>query len=266
MLRKRRIRPREVLNEIRSGISEAELRTKYRLSAKGIERLFSLLVANGTIDQSELFEKYPFYERKVTHAEQRFDPRISLKGLVYIHDVLMPSTGTLRDISEKGFRAAGIECNVGESKSLLLNFQPLIKADPVLVVAKCRWRQIRGQSQKYITAGFEILDISESDSKVLRSLIESLRARPPKTGREAECVPSQELQLQGGQPEQEVTRKRTVKTREIAEDIHSGIDDTLLMKRYELTRTQLDRILSKLKEKDLITEMQMYERTSLPDS
>ena len=176
MLRKRRIRPREVLNEIRSGISEAELRAKYRLSSKGIERLFNLLVANGTVNQSELFDKYPWYERKLSHVEQRWDCRVSLKGKVYIYDILRSSTGTLRDISENGFRAAGIECNVGESKSLLLDLQPLIKADPVLVVARCRWRELRGQTKKYITAGFEILDISESDAKVFRSLIESLRA------------------------------------------------------------------------------------------
>ena len=184
MIRKRKIRPREVLDEIRSGISEAELRTKYRLSAKGVERLFNLLVANGTIDQSELFQKYPLYERKVTHVEQRWEPRVSLKGKVYIYDVLRSSSGTLRDISEKGFRAAGINCSVGESKSLLIDLQPFIKADPVLVVAICRWAETRGNSRKYITAGFEIIEISDSDSKVLRSLIESLRPRPPKAAKE----------------------------------------------------------------------------------
>jgi hypothetical protein len=82
MLRKRRIRAREVLDEIRSGISEAELRSKYRLSSKGIERLFNLLVDNGTVDQTELLEKYPRYERKVNHVELPWDPRMSLKGKV----------------------------------------------------------------------------------------------------------------------------------------------------------------------------------------
>ena len=178
MLRKRRIRQREALNEIRSGISEAELRAKYRLSSRGIERLFNLLVASGTVDQSELFEKYPWYERKVSHVEQRWGPRVSLKGKVYVYDILRSSTGALRDISEKGFRAAGIECDIGESKSLLLDFQPLIKADLVLVVARCKWKETRGHTQKYITAGFEIVDISENDSKVLGSVIESLLSSP----------------------------------------------------------------------------------------
>jgi uncharacterized protein (DUF433 family) len=265
MIRKRKIRPREVLDEIRSGISEAELRTKYRLSVRGVERLFNLLVANGTVDQSELFEMYPFYERKLSHIEQRWEPRVTLNGKVYVYDVLRSSTGTLRDISEKGFRAAGINCSVGESKSLLIDLQPLIKADPVLVVARCRWAETRGHSRKYITAGFEILEISDSDAVVLRSLIELLRSRPPTAAKGPEWVTCQELPLQGEQHNGEGTRKRTVKTREIAEDIHSGIDDTLLMKKYELTRPQLDCILRKLKEADLITEMQMYERTSLPD-
>ncbi len=174
MLSKRTIRQRELLNEIHSGMSDAELRSKYRLSAKGIETLFNLLVAGGAIDQSELFGKYPWYERKVTHVDQRSEPRVGLKGTVYIYDVLRSSTGTLRDVSEKGFRVAGIECGIGETKGWLLDFEPLIKADPMLVVARCRWRETRGHSRKYITAGFEILDISENDSKVLRSLIKSL--------------------------------------------------------------------------------------------
>ncbi len=266
MIRKRKIRKREVLNEIRSGISEAELRTKYRLSAKGVERLFNLLVANGTVDQSELFKKYPFYERKVTHVERRSEPRVSLKGRVPVQDLLGSSTGTLRDISEKGFRVAGIKCEVGDSGSFLIDVEPLIKADPVLVVARCKWTEIRGHSAKYVAAGFEMLEVSERDSKVLRSLIELRRYCPLGTGRDPECVACRHLVPQGGQSEEDVTRKRIVKAREIAEDIHSGIDDTLLTKKYELSRTQLNCILGKLKEADLITEMQMYERTSLPHS
>jgi len=159
MLRKRTINQQQVLNEIRSGTSEAELKAKYRLSSRGIERVFNLLVANGTVDQSELFEKYPSYKRKVTHVEQRRAPRVSLKGKVYIYDILLSSIGTLRDISEKGFRAAGIECSIGESNSFLIDFQPLIKADLVLVVARCKWKETRGHTRKYLTAGFEILDI-----------------------------------------------------------------------------------------------------------
>ena len=188
MLRKRRIRPLEVLNEIRRGTTETELRVRFRLSSKGIERLFNLLVTKGSIDQSELFEKCPWYGQKVTQAERRWEPRVSLKGQVYIYDVLRSATGTLRDISGKGFRVAGIECKVGESKSLLLDLQSLIRADPILVVAKCRWKETRGHKQKYITAGFEILDISETDSKVIKSLIESLRTRAPGTGGDPQAL------------------------------------------------------------------------------
>ena len=174
MLRTRTISQQQVCDEISSGTSEAELRAKYRLTSRGIERVFNLLVANGTVDQSELFEKYPSYKRKVTHVEQRQAPRVSLKGKIYVYDISLALTGTLRDISEKGFRAAGIECSVGESNSFLIDFQPLIEADPVLVVAKCKWKETRGHAHRYLTAGFEILGISEKDSKVLRSLINSL--------------------------------------------------------------------------------------------
>jgi len=59
---------------------------------------------------------------------------------------------------------------------------------------------------------------------------------------------------------------RKLKAKDMAEDVYSGMGDTLLMKKYRLNSKQLESVLRKLLEADLITHMQLYERTSLSDS
>jgi hypothetical protein len=60
--------------------------------------------------------------------------------------------------------------------------------------------------------------------------------------------------------------KRTIKGKKIASDVHAGMGDTALMTKYDLTPKQLEKVLRMLLDYDLITHMQLYERTSLSDS
>jgi hypothetical protein len=60
--------------------------------------------------------------------------------------------------------------------------------------------------------------------------------------------------------------KKTVKGKKIARDVHAGMGDTALMEKYGLTPRQLEKVLRMLLDYDLITHMQLYERTSLSDS
>ncbi len=59
---------------------------------------------------------------------------------------------------------------------------------------------------------------------------------------------------------------KKIKAMDMAKDVHSGMGDTLLMLKYSLNPKQLEGVLRKLLEADLITHMQLYERTSLSDS
>ncbi len=60
--------------------------------------------------------------------------------------------------------------------------------------------------------------------------------------------------------------KRKIKAVKIASDVHAGMGDTYLMEKYDLTAKQLEQVLRKLLEVNLISDMQLYERTSLSDS
>ncbi|AFM26210.1 hypothetical protein [Desulfomonile tiedjei] len=59
---------------------------------------------------------------------------------------------------------------------------------------------------------------------------------------------------------------RKIGAKEITADIRAGMGDYQLMEKYRLSAKQLEIILRKLLEADLITHMQLYERTSLSDS
>ncbi len=60
--------------------------------------------------------------------------------------------------------------------------------------------------------------------------------------------------------------KRTISGKSIAADVVEGMGDTFLMERYNLTPNQLELVLRKLLDANLITDMQLYERTTLSDS
>ena len=60
--------------------------------------------------------------------------------------------------------------------------------------------------------------------------------------------------------------KRTISGKSIAADVVDGMGDTFLMERYNLTPNQLELVLRKLLDANLITDMQLYERTTLSDS
>jgi len=59
---------------------------------------------------------------------------------------------------------------------------------------------------------------------------------------------------------------RKINAKDVARDVQGGIGDTLLMEKYHLHPKQLESVLRKMVDADLITHMQLYERTSLSDS
>ncbi|MEM3421834.1 MAG: hypothetical protein QW315_06235, partial [Candidatus Hadarchaeum sp.] len=60
--------------------------------------------------------------------------------------------------------------------------------------------------------------------------------------------------------------RRKINAKEIAKDIHMGLNDLMLKEKYGFTAKQLEIILRKLLDANLITHMQLYERTMLSDT
>jgi Mor family transcriptional regulator len=60
--------------------------------------------------------------------------------------------------------------------------------------------------------------------------------------------------------------KRKIKAMELVQDLRKGMGDEDLMKKYEVSPNQFQKVLSKLVEAGLIDEMELFMRTSLTDS
>ncbi len=171
---KRQISGREILSDLRSGMGDSELQVKYKLSTKALLTIFRQLVACKAISHSELYALSSFYKDRIDRIRRRAYPRADLAVHVPVYDIGSGAAGVLRDISESGFRVAGIESSVGQARTFQIPIDMFMQADPLLVIAECKWVEMRRGSKEYFVAGFEIRDLSQSDSQILRNFIKFL--------------------------------------------------------------------------------------------
>lgn len=64
-MNKRRITAREILSDVRKGLSDPALMEKYKLSAQGLQSVFQKLLKAGIISQAEMDSRSPLSERTV---------------------------------------------------------------------------------------------------------------------------------------------------------------------------------------------------------
>ncbi len=170
----RRINGRDILNDLRLGMVDSELQVKYKLSGKALLAVYKQLVACKAISHSELYNISSSYRDRADRITRRRHPRANLAVRVPIYDMGSGAIGLLRDISEKGMRVAGIESSVGQSRTFQIPIDMFMQAEPLLIIAECKWVEMKGRHRKYPVAGFEIMDLSETDSLVLRNFIKFL--------------------------------------------------------------------------------------------
>ncbi|AFM26211.1 PilZ domain-containing protein [Desulfomonile tiedjei] len=176
-----------VLHDIRSGLGDNGIMAKHGLSQKSLETLFQKLLAAKLITHEELYRRSSLYKKKMDRIVSRSHLRAEIGVSIPIYDVTCGRVGLMRDISEKGLRVAGIPAEKGDERTFQIPVGMLMQADPLLVIAECRWVTIKGKERKYHVAGFEIKVVSMSDRRLLKSLVDLLLARAAsgKSGRES---------------------------------------------------------------------------------
>jgi hypothetical protein len=168
---KRQINGKNVINDLRSGMTDLELQMKYRLSTRGLCRIYDKLVERGAMSHSELSGWSPFYSVITCYKESRSCPRVGLGTRVPIYDLGTGSIGILRDISVRGMRVAGLAASVGQARKYQIPIDMFMQADPLLIDAECKWAKRKGKMTKYIVAGFKIIELSAEDRKTLQGFI-----------------------------------------------------------------------------------------------
>src|SRR5208283_4920171 len=171
---KRQINGTDILNDLRSWMAAWELQVKYKLSAKSLQAIFKKLVERNAISHSELYEISPFYRARIDRINGREHPRADLAVYVPIYDLGSGAIGVLRDISETGLRVAGIESSVGQAKTFQNPIDMFMQAEPLLIIAECKWVELKERKQKYFVAGFEIIDLPAIDRNTLQNFMSVL--------------------------------------------------------------------------------------------
>jgi len=170
---KRTIKAKDIVTDIRSGMTDAELMDKYQLSAKGLESLFQKILEAKAMQPAEFYDRKPRRDDTVALENLRRSPRNYLAfPLPIVEAPDFENEGTVVDINEHGLQVSGIEATAGDTKDFLIRADELQEIYPFGFQAICRWAKKEPDGTP--VAGFEITDIPEGSLQELRKLIRSL--------------------------------------------------------------------------------------------
>ncbi|MFZ5867678.1 MAG: PilZ domain-containing protein [Thermodesulfobacteriota bacterium] len=165
---------KRMLDEIRQGITEAELRIKYGVGFGDVEAAVGQLLDAASIqDQDEDHSGDSLASGNV--LDQRRAARVTALLPVAVYDVEDAELkGFIADISESGLRVVGARSSVGEVKTFMLPTEVISEVEGLMFEATCRWVKPHGPSGATI-AGFEITGITDEDMGHLKKLVQMLK-------------------------------------------------------------------------------------------
>ncbi|HTY23175.1 MAG TPA: PilZ domain-containing protein [Desulfomonilaceae bacterium] len=200
---------REIIHDMRSGMTRWELMLKYGLSGEQLKKAFEIVleerqrVAVGIsgdvrsgMTGTELMEKYQLSNSGLMSVCQKLLAE-GLLGPADLQGLKLPlerrqisrrspslqiivcdmsndgSRGTIKDITEKGIAVRGIEAEIGERKTLWILGDDFGIVDPFELEAECCWVRNEG-SEGQSVAGFQVIAISGQDLQKLQEFIDFL--------------------------------------------------------------------------------------------
>jgi hypothetical protein len=178
---RRLVRADDIVRDIRSGLTDAELMAKHRFSAIGLQSVFKQLLDLKAITRTEVYGRLPRHREEAMGEDievqsLRKSPRHLALFPIPIYDGKNPKiSGMLRDITEHGVGVTGLETSVGETRTLVVLGDEFVAVEFETFVfdAVCRWVQIGKGVDSYV-AGFEITSLTDRDREQLSKLIQSL--------------------------------------------------------------------------------------------
>ena len=173
MASKRRIRSKDIVPDILSGMSDAQLMKKYKLSPKGLRSAFTKLLKKGCLEVGDLYHRVPSRGSETIVIDQLAHlPQNHLTLNVPIEDLTQPGvTGTLWYVTDRNFAVTGIQARHGEKRSFSVPCREYLRAQAITFEAECLWTSKKSATDPSVTA-FRITKISTVDLAHLRELIQ----------------------------------------------------------------------------------------------
>jgi hypothetical protein len=171
MAPKRTVSARDIVTDIRAGLTDSQLMDKYGLSAKGLESLFTKLIEAGVMESSEIYGRSA-RDDTVGLENMRALTRRYPAFAVPIYEADEPyREGTILDVTERGLQVSGIEVAVGDTRDFLVRGDQFQDIYPFGFQATCRWAKRDGEEWR---AGLEITEMPEGSREQLQKLIKLL--------------------------------------------------------------------------------------------
>ena len=133
------INAKDIINDIRSGMDDAQLMRKYKLTSKGLQSAFTKLVNNRLMTIDEVYRQRRSDDQDtviiddMTLIEKHF-----LTVTAPVREAGKPEIqGRLQEITERGLTISGIESRIGEVKSFVVPCQEFLKIREIVFEAKC---------------------------------------------------------------------------------------------------------------------------------
>jgi hypothetical protein len=175
MSSKKIVNAKDIVDDIRAGMSDAQLMTKYGLSSKGLQSAFTKLVNNRIMSVEEIYgQPRSSDEDTVIIDDMALIQKHFLTVTAPVYEVTRPQIkGRLHEITERGLTIAGIESRIGEIKSFIIPCREFLAADHISFEAECLWAELKQGSKLWI-GGYQITKISRESLDGLRELIQLL--------------------------------------------------------------------------------------------
>lgn len=166
----RQIGVNSIVKDIRSGITDSQIMTKYHLSSRGLKSLFRKLLDSQAITPFEYTEWAGFFGNSVELNDVRLFNRETLDFQLPVHEAgNLRIKGQILNLSETGIGVWGIPTEVGQDKTLMVP----VKGATVVAVARCHWKKV-GQRPGESVAGFEIVKVLQGNWESLVQRIQLL--------------------------------------------------------------------------------------------
>ena len=168
----REVKAKDLIADMRSGMTGDKLMKKYRLTPKGLHSVFTQLADATNIVPADLYGRSETRDGPADIAAIRMVSRSEIILPLRINETADPFTeGIVRDISEKGMGVSGLPAKVGETKTFVVHADEFFRVGRFTFDAVCRWVKEDPTGSAGL-AGFEIADISSTSSERLRQLLE----------------------------------------------------------------------------------------------
>jgi hypothetical protein len=170
---KRQIAVKPFLDDMKAGLTDLQLMEKYKVSSRGLQRVFKKLLDANAISPAQLRGRVPSFEDTVNLSfdSLQFPTEQHLECLVPVYDAMDPSRmGSICEIADNGLTIEGINAQPNEVRKIVVAAHDFFQIDSFTMEVRCKWAK-PGHGGAPSIAAFEIASIAEADNPHLRSLV-----------------------------------------------------------------------------------------------